>query len=150
MTSNIGGQLIQEITRESGTEEQMREAVNETLHAHFLPEFLNRIDEVLIFHPLSAANIRRIVELQIRRLQGQLQDRGIELQVSSAALDAIAAQGYDPTFGARPLKRVIQQRIQNPLATEILKREFAQGSVVKIDYVDGEFTFEREEGTAAE
>jgi ATP-dependent Clp protease ATP-binding subunit ClpB len=148
MTSNIGGQLIQEITRESGTEEQMREAVNETLHAHFLPEFLNRIDEVLIFHPLSAANIRRIVELQIKRLQGQLQDRGIELQVSGAALDAIAAQGYDPTFGARPLKRVIQQRIQNPLATEILKREFAEGSVVKIDYVDGEFTFEREEGAA--
>jgi ATP-dependent Clp protease ATP-binding subunit ClpB len=143
MTSNVGSQLIQEITREGGNEEQMREAVNEALQTRFLPEFLNRVDEVLIFHPLTAVQIRRIVELQIQRLQKQLGDRGVELEVTAAALDAIAAQGYDPTYGARPLKRVIQQRIQNPLATEMLKRDFTEGNCVKIDYVDGEFTFDR-------
>jgi ATP-dependent Clp protease ATP-binding subunit ClpB len=149
MTSNIGSQLIQEITQEGGGEEQIREAVSEALRSRFLPEFLNRIDEVLIFHPLKRGQIRRIVELQIERLAEQLQQRGIELDVTPAAFDAIAAEGYDPAYGARPLKRVIQQRVQNPLATEILKREFAPGSRVKIDHVDGEFTFDRVEGAAA-
>ncbi len=146
MTSNIGSQLIQEITQEGGGEEQIREAVRETLHTRFLPEFLNRIDEILIFHPLSAANLRQIVELQIKRLEGLLHEKGIVLDVTPAAMDAIAAEGHDPIYGARPLKRVIQQRIQNPLAAEILKREFAEGSRVTVDYVDGEFTFERTEG----
>jgi len=143
MTSNIGGQLIQEIARAGGTEDEMREAVTESLEGRFLPEFLNRIDEIMIFHPLSADQIRRIVELQIARLQKQLTEKGIELEVTPAALDEIAKEGYDPTYGARPLKRVIQQRIQNPLALEILKREFAEGSRVKVDCVDGEFGFER-------
>ncbi len=146
MTSNIGSQLIQEITQEGGGEEQIREAVRETLHTRFLPEFLNRIDEILIFHPLSAANLRQIVELQIKRLEELLHEKGIVLEVTPAAMDAIAAEGHDPIYGARPLKRVIQQRIQNPLAAEILKREFAEGSRVKVDYMDGEFTFERTEG----
>jgi ATP-dependent Clp protease ATP-binding subunit ClpB len=145
MTSNVGSQLIQEISREGGSEAQMREAVTEALHARFLPEFLNRIDEILIFHPLTAQQLHKIVELQIERLRKQLKEKGIELEVTTAAIDAIAREGHDPTFGARPLKRVIQQRIQNPLATEILKREFEAGSGVKIDYVDGEFTFERSE-----
>jgi ATP-dependent Clp protease ATP-binding subunit ClpB len=149
MTSTLGSQLIQEITQEGGGEEQIREAVSEALRSRFLPEFLNRIDEVLIFHPLKRGQIRRIVELQIERLAEQLQQRGIELDVTPAAFDAIAAEGYDPAYGARPLKRVIQQRVQNPLATEILKREFAPGSRVKIDHVDGEFTFDRVEGAAA-
>ena len=146
MTSNIGSQLIQEITQEGGGEEQIREAVRETLHTRFLPEFLNRIDEILIFHPLSAANLRQIVEFQIKRLEELLHEKGIVLEVTAAAMDAIAAEGHDPIYGARPLKRVIQQRIQNPLAAEILKREFAEGSRVKVDYIDGEFTFERTEG----
>ena len=93
MTSNIGSQLIHEITQEGGTEEQIREAVHETLHTRFLPEFLNRIDEILIFHPLKPAHIRRIVELQIERLAKQLGDKGVELEVTPAALDAIAARG---------------------------------------------------------
>jgi ATP-dependent Clp protease ATP-binding subunit ClpB len=145
MTSNIGSQLIQEITQEGGGEEQIREAVRDTLHTRFLPEFLNRIDEILIFHPLSAANLRQIVELQVKRLEALLHEKGIALEVTAAAMDAIAAEGHDPIYGARPLKRVIQQRIQNPLAAELLKREFAEGSRVKVDYVDGEFTFERAE-----
>jgi len=145
MTSNSGSQVIQEIAKEGGDEEQMREAVMETLQTRFLPEFLNRIDEILIFHPLGQKQIRRIVELQVGRLRKQLEEKGLHLDVTEAALDAIATEGYDPTYGARPLKRVIQQRIQNPLAVELLKREFPEGSGVKIDYADEEFTFEREE-----
>jgi ATP-dependent Clp protease ATP-binding subunit ClpB len=144
MTSNIGSQLIQEISREGGNEEQIREAVNETLHTRFLPEFLNRIDEIMIFHPLRREHLRKIVELQIARLRKQLAEKGITLAVTPAAAAAIATEGYDPTFGARPLKRVIQQRIQNPLAVELLKGEFEEGSAVKIGYEEGEFGFERE------
>jgi ATP-dependent Clp protease ATP-binding subunit ClpB len=143
MTSNIGSQLIQEIAKEGGSEEQMREAVQETLQTRFLPEFLNRIDETLIFHPLKPDHIKKIVELQIERLRKQLAEKGIQLEVTPAAIQAIAVEGYDPTYGARPLKRVIQQRIQNPLAIEMLKREFGEGSCVKIDNIDGQFSFER-------
>ncbi len=120
----------------------MRSAVTEALHSHFLPEFLNRIDETIIFHPLGRTQIRRIVDLQIDRLEQLLAQNELSLAVTEAARDRIAVDGYDPTFGARPLKRVIQQRLQNPLATEILKGEFAPGSGVRIDFRDGEFTFE--------
>jgi len=143
MTSNVGSQLIQEISREGGSEEEIREAVTESLDTRFLPEFLNRIDEIMIFHPLKRDQIRQIVTLQVDRLKQQLDERGIRLDVTPAAIDAIAADGYDPTYGARPLKRVIQQQIQNPLAVEILKREFNEGSRVKVDHIDGQFTFDR-------
>jgi ATP-dependent Clp protease ATP-binding subunit ClpB len=143
MTSNIGSQFIQEIAREGGSEEELREGVMGAMNAHFLPEFLNRIDETIIFHPLKPDQIRKIVLLQVDRLRKQLSQKNIELEVTGAAVDAIAEQGYDPTFGARPLKRVIQQRIQNPLAVEMLKREFEEGSRVQIDFQEGEFTFER-------
>jgi ATP-dependent Clp protease ATP-binding subunit ClpB len=149
MTSNVGSQVIEEITREHGSEQQIRDAVMDVMRAHFLPEFLNRIDEVLVFHPLSAADIHKIVRLQIERLRKQLREKDIEVEVTEAATDAIALEGYDPTYGARPLKRVIQQRIQNPLAVELLKRDLPEGSLVRIDYVDGEFTFERAEAAAA-
>ncbi|MGD0383763.1 MAG: ATP-dependent chaperone ClpB, partial [Thermoguttaceae bacterium] len=140
MTSNIGSQLIQEVTEQGGSEDEIREAVTQSLGTRFLPEFLNRIDEILIFHPLKREQIRKIVEIQIGRLKKQLEEKGIQLEVTPAALDAIAAEGYNPTYGARPLKRVIQQKIQNPLAVEVLKKDFAEGSRVKIDCVDGEFT----------
>jgi ATP-dependent Clp protease ATP-binding subunit ClpB len=142
MTSNIGSQMIQEIGRQGGTEEEMRDAVKEALESRFLPEFLNRIDEVIIFHPLDRAQIRKIVDLQIERLQRQLEQANLQLMVSEDARGAIAERGYDPTYGARPLKRVIQQQIQNPLAAEILKGEFPEGSVVRVDYRDSEFSFE--------
>ncbi|MBN2579583.1 MAG: ATP-dependent chaperone ClpB [Pirellulales bacterium] len=145
MTSNVGSQLIQEVTEQGGTEDEIREAVQQSLNTRFLPEFLNRIDEVLIFHPLTQPQIRKIVEIQTARLKIQLQEHGLVLDVTPAAIDAIAAQGYDPTYGARPLKRIIQQKIQNPLAVEILKKEFPEGSRVKVDYKEEEFTFEREE-----
>jgi ATP-dependent Clp protease ATP-binding subunit ClpB len=143
MTSNIGSQEIQEITRSGGTQETIREAVRDQLEARFLPEFLNRIDEVIVFHPLDAKHIRKIVELQVDRMRKQVEQAGLTLEVTDVALDAVALLGYDSVYGARPLKRVIQQKLQNPLATELLKGTFAEGSTVRIDYSEGDFTFER-------
>ncbi len=143
MTSNIGSQLIQEIAKEGGSEEEMRTAVKETLATRFLPEFLNRIDETIIFHPLERKQIRRIVDIQIEHLRKQLEQTGLQLDISEPALNEIATEGYDPTFGARPLKRVIQQRVVNPLSRELLKGEFPEGTTVRIDFADGEFTFSR-------
>jgi ATP-dependent Clp protease ATP-binding subunit ClpB len=143
MTSNIGSQVIEDISRSGGSEVEIREAVTEALRARFLPEFLNRIDEVLIFHPLRPEQLRKIVRLQIERLRKQLAEKGIGLEVTPEAMERIAEEGCDPAFGARPLKRVIQQRIQNPLAVEILKREFTEGSTVRVDFRRGQFTFER-------
>jgi ATP-dependent Clp protease ATP-binding subunit ClpB len=142
MTSNIGSQAIMQISQEGGTEEEIETAVRETMRAHFLPEFLNRVDESIVFHPLKRDQIRRIVDLQIERLVKQLAQNEIELDVTEAARNAIANAGYDPTYGARPLKRVIQQKIQNPLATEILRGRVSGGGVVRVDYRDGEFVFE--------
>jgi ATP-dependent Clp protease ATP-binding subunit ClpB len=141
MTSNIGSQMIQEITRERGTMEEIKGAVKEALQEKFLPEFLNRIDETIVFQPLSRDQITRIVDLQLARLRKQLEQQEISLVVSEAAEKAVADEGYDPLYGARPLKRVIQQRIQNPLATEILKGNIPAGSGVKIDFKGEEYTF---------
>ncbi|MGL6196905.1 MAG: ATP-dependent chaperone ClpB, partial [Thermoguttaceae bacterium] len=123
MTSNIGSQLIQEITREGGSQDEIRSGVENLLHSQFLPEFLNRIDETVIFQPLTKEEIRKIVLLQVKKLETQLQKNGIKLSVTEKAVDAIADQGYDPVFGARPLKRIIQRKIQNPLAVQLLKNE---------------------------
>ncbi len=142
MTSNIGSQMIQQIAEEGGGAEEMRASVKESLQTRFLPEFLNRIDETIVFHPLTRKEIRTIVEIQTRGLANQLEQQGITLHVTEAAQDAIANEGYDPSYGARPLKRVIQQRLQNPLATEILKGNVAEGGTLTIDAPNGEFTFE--------
>jgi ATP-dependent Clp protease ATP-binding subunit ClpB len=141
MTSNIGSQAIQQIAEQGGSEDEIRAAVTENLKGYFAPEFLNRIDESIIFHPLRRQEIRRIVDLQITRLEKQLAENDLQLVVTESARNQIAVEGYDPAFGARPLKRVIQQRLQNPLATEILKGDFPPGSGVKIDCRDGEFVF---------
>ncbi len=141
MTSNSGSQVIQRITEEGGSVEAMQEAVSESLRSRFLPEFLNRIDETIIFRPLLREQIRRIVDLQVDRLDKRLGEKELSLTVTEAARDRIAAEGYDPTFGARPLKRVIQQRLENPLATEILRGEYSDGTVVHIDWDDHDFVF---------
>lgn len=143
MTSNIGSQIIQQIIEEGGTEEEMHSAVLSVLHARMLPEFLNRIDETMVFHPLHRDQIRQIVNIQVVRLEALLGEQGLELVVTEGARDAIANQGYDPLFGARPLKRVIQQRLQNSLAGELLRGEFEDGDCVKIDYRDENFVFTR-------
>ncbi len=142
MTSNVGSQMIQQLASEGGSDEQLQNAVDEALRVRFLPEFLNRVDEVIVFHPLNRDEIRKIVDLQITRLEKMLADRGLGLEVTAAARNEVAAAGYDPSYGARPLKRVIQQQIQNPLATELLRGEQQEGALVKIDYDGSEFTFD--------
>jgi ATP-dependent Clp protease ATP-binding subunit ClpB len=141
MTSNAGSQVIQQVTEEGGSEEEMRDAVQGALKVRFLPEFLNRIDDIVIFHPLQKDEIRTIVELQLERLAERLAGSGLNLSVSDAAIDEIAAVGYDPTFGARPLKRVIQKEIENPLATALLKSSYEEGSTVYVDHNGADFTF---------
>jgi ATP-dependent Clp protease ATP-binding subunit ClpB len=150
MTSNIGSQMIQQISQEGGSEEEIREAVRGALQTSFLPEFLNRIDETIIFHPLDRTQIRKIVALQVERLGRQLESHGMKLEVTDEAMDQIAREGYDPIFGARPLKRVIQQQIQNPLASEILRGKFGEGVTVRVDFRRDEFTFERIEAAESE
>jgi ATP-dependent Clp protease ATP-binding subunit ClpB len=144
MTSNIGSQLIQQIAREGGTEKEMYETVNESLQGHFLPEFLNRIDESILFHPLKREEIAKIADLQIGLLAKQLEQQHLRLTVSETARRQIASQGYDPAFGARPLKRLIQQRLQNPLATELLKGNLQEGAELIVDYQHEMFTFSQD------
>jgi ATP-dependent Clp protease ATP-binding subunit ClpB len=145
MTSNLGSQAIQQISQEGGSQQEIREAVKAVLQTAFLPEFLNRIDETIIFHPLNREQVRKIASLQVDKLVKQLEQSGIALEVTSAALDEISREGYDPVFGARPLRRAIQQQIQNPLATEILKGDFGEGTTVRVDFQHGQFVFERAE-----
>ena len=142
MTSNVGSQAIQEITKEGGSEQEVRDAVKEALTARFLPEFLNRIDETIVFHPLDKKHIRRIVQFQVQRLVDQADKAGITLDCTEAAIDEVARLGYDPVYGARPLKRVIQHQLQNELARELLSGKFPEGSGVKIDFVQDGFVFE--------
>jgi ATP-dependent Clp protease ATP-binding subunit ClpB len=142
MTSNIGSQMIQQITSEGGTPEEIEAAVRDILKEKLLPEFLNRIDETIVFHPLNRDQIGKIVDLQLVRFAKLLEERDIRLEVTDAARKAIASEGYDPTYGARPLKRIIQQRIQNPLATELLKGRIAEHGGVRVDYRGEQFTFE--------
>ncbi|MGN6546177.1 MAG: ATP-dependent chaperone ClpB [Aureliella sp.] len=142
MTSNIGSQIIQKLTEEDAGQDEIQNAVKEALQARFLPEFLNRIDDMIVFEPLRRDQIHNIVRLQVNRLEKQLAANNIDMEITERAIQAIANEGYDPAYGARPLKRVIQRRIQNPLATELLKGHIAEGGRVRIDYVDGNFVFE--------
>ncbi len=135
MTSNIGSQWIQELA--AGDRREMERRVTETLRSHFKPEFLNRIDETIIFQNLTLEQLVEIVEIQIKKLQARLAARNIELALSDTALSLIAEKGYDPIYGARPLKRVIQQYIENPLSMEILKGNISDGNRVKAE-VEGE------------
>jgi len=141
MTSNVGSQVIQKVAEEGGAEDEMRDAVHEGLKARFLPEFLNRIDDTVIFHPLQRGQLRSIVALQLRDLAKRLRENELELEVSDAALDQIAELGFDPAYGARPLRRVIQREIQNRLATALLKEDFPEGSIVHVDFDGQKFQF---------
>ena len=139
MTSNIGSQMIQRVAEEGGSEEEMQQAVQDSLKTKFLPEFLNRIDETIIFEPLRKEQIRKIVVLQIQKLEQQLAESHYRLNVSERAIDAISNEGYDPIYGARPLKRVIQRRLQNKIATELLRPEVNDGGSIHVDFVDDDF-----------
>lgn len=140
MTSNIGSHMITELAGKEDDKEIERRVL-QVLRKEFLPEFLNRIDETIVFHPLTQKEIRQIVELQLVRLQKRLEENGFTLEVTDAAKQQLAEEGYDPVYGARPLKRTIQQRLQNELANSILGGEFPEGAHILVDVQNGEFTF---------
>ena len=142
MTSNLGSQRIQEMAGEERYE-TMKAAVLEILAHHFRPEFVNRIDEIVVFHPLGREQVRDIARIQLELLRRRLQDARLDLAVSEAALDLIAEAGFDPVYGARPLKRAIQSQLENPLAQSILAGRFVPGDTVEVQVQGGQFTFER-------
>ncbi|MFN3957783.1 MAG: ATP-dependent chaperone ClpB [Tepidimonas ignava] len=147
MTSNIGSQRIQQLAAQGHDMEDIKEAVWEELKAHFRPEFLNRIDETVVFHPLSNEHIKNIARIQLRTLQERLAKLDLTLTFTDAALEELAKVGYDPVFGARPLKRAIQQRIENPLSKLILEGRFPPKSEIPVDVdpvrAPGQFIFGR-------
>jgi ATP-dependent Clp protease ATP-binding subunit ClpB len=130
MTSNIGSEHIIELSESD--EQEIERRVDEALRAHFKPEFLNRVDETIVYHPLKSDQFHRIVDIQLERLRALLRERRIELEVSDDARDLLAKKGYDSHYGARPLKRTIQRMIQDPLAVRILDGEFPEGSKVAV------------------
>ena len=136
MTSNLGSQVIQELGGRD--DDKMRQLVMEAVRAHFRPEFLNRVDEILIFHTLSLAQIKQIVEIQLKRLESRLVEKKLSLKVTDKAKEFLAKEGYDPVFGARPLKRAIRRLLQDPLARRLLEREFAEGDTITVDAARGE------------
>jgi len=140
MTSNLGSHVIQEMAEE-GDYEKMKAAVMEIVGAHFRPEFINRIDDSVVFRPLDQAAIRNVANIQLHHLFDRLADRDIKLEVSDAALDLLSESGYDPVFGARPLKRAIQNSIENPLAQQILSGSLLPGDRIVVDVNEGQFTF---------
>ena len=147
MTSNLGSQMIQEMSGEENYD-AMKAAVMEVVGGHFRPEFINRIDDVVVFHPLGREEIRSIAGLQIEILRQRLLEREITLEITDAALDLIGTAGFDPVYGARPLKRAIQSQLENPLAQEILAGRFAPGSRVGVDASDGQLLFSAGQGAA--
>ena len=138
MTSNLGSDLIQEHYQHQDYQ-QMKDMLMEVLSKHFRPEFLNRLDETVVFHPLDNAHIRHIASIQLQRLRLRLQDKGFGLSVTDSALDLLAAAGFDAVFGARPLKRAIQHYIENPLAQTLLKGQVKPNSIVTVDAQEGQF-----------
>jgi len=119
----------------------MKAAVMEIVGGHFRPEFINRVDEAVVFHPLGAEQIRAIASIQLDFLRARLVSRDMALEVSEAALDVLGEAGFDPVYGARPLKRAIQHQLENPLAQSILSGDFAPGDTVVVDAVEGHLTF---------
>jgi len=139
MTSNLGNQLWMQ--KGQGEQEVTREQVNQVLQAHFKPEFLNRVDEIVIFKSLTREDLAKIVDIQLKHVAQLLGERGFQLEVSPAARQALAEIGYDPDFGARPLKRAIQREVQDPLALKILSGEFDEGAIILVDKNDNSLTF---------
>ncbi|MBD9360356.1 ATP-dependent chaperone ClpB [Methylomonas fluvii] len=140
MTSNLGSSVIQELAGENNYVE-MKDAVMEIVAQHFRPEFINRVDEAVVFHPLGQGQIRAICKIQIELLRRRLQEKDIGLEVSETVLDLLGEAGFDPVYGARPLKRAIQRQLENPLANQILSGRFIPGDVIKIDVANDGLTF---------
>jgi len=139
MTSNVGAQYIFDYQKSMQTPQQeaeMERKVEEELHTHFRPEFLNRIDDVIIFHALDRQHIKRIIEIQLKRLAKLIGDRGLSIDISDRAKEQLAKEGYDPAFGARPLKRALQKLIIDPLAMKLLEGKFKPGDEVFVNLAE--------------
>jgi ATP-dependent Clp protease ATP-binding subunit ClpB len=143
MTSNLGSQLIQEFSTDDTPESytKMKAMVMGVVQAHFRPEFINRLDDIVVFHPLDKAQIRQIAKIQLRGLEKRLGERGIRLELAEKALDFLGNIGFDPVYGARPLKRAIQAQIENPLAQKILAGEYGNGDTVRVEAEGGRLIF---------
>jgi ATP-dependent Clp protease ATP-binding subunit ClpB len=137
MTSNIGSQYIQDVSED----ESMRERVMEALRAHFRPEFLNRVDDIVIFHRLSPEDLREIADIQLNHVRQLLAKRGISVALTEAASDMLVVEGYDPVYGARPLKRVLQRQVMDPLALKLIQGDIRDGDHVVVDVENGELRF---------
>jgi ATP-dependent Clp protease ATP-binding subunit ClpB len=142
MTSNLGSQVIQELAGE-GNYQRMKNAVMETVQQHFRPEFINRVDDIVVFHPLGTEQIRAIVDIQLAYLRRRLLERDMELELDDKARDLIGEAGFDPVYGARPLKRAIQQQVENPLAQRILRNELVAGDTVRVSVRGSELVFDK-------
>jgi ATP-dependent Clp protease ATP-binding subunit ClpC len=158
MTSNIGGHLIKQaptvgfraVTEEEKRFEAIKEQVLRELEKSFRPEFLNRVDEIIVFHPLTAEQIRKIVDILMLRVERELKAQQLTLKLTDAAKDVLAKEGFDPLLGARPLRRTIQRRIENPLASKLLRGEFSEGNIVVADAEDGKIVFRKTEAALPE
>lgn len=145
MTSNIGSQYILDVAGDDSRYTEMYNRVMEAMRAHFRPEFLNRVDEFIIFHSLRKDQLRQIVQLQVQRLQQRLSDRHINLSLTEKAIDFLAEVGYDPVYGARPLKRAIQKQLETPIAKAILRGDFFDGDTILVDVGENErLSFQRQ------
>jgi ATP-dependent Clp protease ATP-binding subunit ClpB len=141
MTSNVGTELLD--GRDASSDDRVRGQVMAALREHFRPEFLNRIDEIILFHGLTLDHLKQIVDIQVRHLQALLAERQVQIELTEAARDHLAREGYDPAYGARPLKRVIQRQVQDPLALKLLQGEFHEGDRLRVDARDGQLVIER-------
>jgi len=152
MTSNIGSQQILEFSAKTDTAayEVMKEAVLTEMRHHFRPEFLNRVDEIVVFHSLSEADLKKILVVQLGRLRARLEERHIDLELTEAAATHLAREGYDPVYGARPLKRAIQKELETPIGRRLLAGEIKDGDKVIVGWKDGEFTFSTKTAERAE
>jgi ATP-dependent Clp protease ATP-binding subunit ClpB len=143
MTSNIGSQYILDVSGDDEQYDVMRSRVMDAMRSQFRPEFLNRIDEIIIFHALKQNQLREIVKIQVQRLSQRLSDRKIALKLSEAALDFLAAVGYDPVYGARPLKRAIQRELETQIAKSILRGDFSENDTIFVDVENERLAFKR-------
>jgi ATP-dependent Clp protease ATP-binding subunit ClpB len=159
MTSNLGSQYIAEqavrtladdrAAAAGQIDEGTRRQVMEALREHFRPEFLNRIDEIIFFHALGREHMKKIIDIQIQGLMKRLEERKIHVELTDAAKEQLVREGYDPTYGARPLKRTIQRRVLDPLALRVLEGDFVEGDTVKVDARNETLTFEKRESVRA-
>jgi ATP-dependent Clp protease ATP-binding subunit ClpB len=143
MTSNIGSEHILDISGDDANYEKMRNRVMDALRSHFRPEFLNRVDDIILFHTLNRSEMRQIIRIQLKRVESLLQEQKISLEISSAACDYLVETGYDPVYGARPIKRALQREVENPVATKLLENTFVPGDTIVIDKADHGLTFNK-------